>query len=135
MALFVVPLAITMMTAGYRRHRRLWIVAIGVLGISFVVVGAAMPYLENNPVSTSESTGSDDEVFVYVVGEEMEEEVCTDRCCPSLVTNEDGSMSLHIPPASLLTALGGIALIITHIGNLCTCSSCRKTSGCRSAKL
>lgn len=37
-----------------------------------------------------------------------------------------GKSVLYIPPAAIVTTLGGIALIITHIGNLCACRSCRR---------
>jgi len=85
-----------------------------------------LPYLE-----TSAAPGaSNEEVFVYVAGEEMPDTPCEDLCCPSLISKADGSIGLHIPPASIVTTLGGIALIITHIGNLCTCAACRKSSGC-----
>ena len=51
---------------------------------------------------------------------------CVDNCCPSLVTDADGNVKLNIPPASIVTTLGGIALIITHIGNIFCCSCCRR---------
>ncbi len=44
-AVFVVPLAVFMVTKGYRRHRRKWIVASGVFGIALVLAGAAAPSL------------------------------------------------------------------------------------------
>ncbi len=68
----------------------------------------------------------EDEVFVWVAGEEMpgqENGGCLDSCCPSLVTDREGNTTLHIPPASLVTTLGGVALICTHLGNL---GACRK---------
>lgn len=77
----------------------------------------------------------DDDVFVYVKGEEMPETSCTgcqsdggcqDNCCPSLVTDENGNVRLHVPPASIVTTLGGLSLIITHIGNLRCCPACRR---------
>ena len=41
MALLVVPLAGVTVATGFKRHRRKWIIASGVLGIVFVLVGAA----------------------------------------------------------------------------------------------
>lgn len=49
---------------------------------------------------------------------------CVDACCPSLQEDANGKMRLHIPLASVLTTMGGLFLIATHIGNLCGCASC-----------
>ncbi len=46
MALIVVPIAGLMMTRGFQKHRRKWILLSGSLGIVFVLVGAVLPYLE-----------------------------------------------------------------------------------------
>ncbi|MDF1813212.1 MAG: MerC domain-containing protein [Verrucomicrobiales bacterium] len=149
MALFVVPIAVLMLTSGYRRHRKKWIIATGALGISLVIVGAILPYIEKSsspePVAVetkaeeevftyvvggSDTTEAEEAAFVYVKGEEMPETSCgsgcTDNCCPSLITDADGKMRLNIPPASIVTTLGGVSLIITHMGNLCCCSACRR---------
>lgn len=141
MALIVVPVAVGMMTAGYRRHRRKWIIATGALGIALVVAGAIVPYLEKTPAPASEesevftwSVGEElpggeaetDEPFVWVAGEELPEASCDDNCCPSFWTDGDGKLRLHIPTASIVTTLGGLALIVTHMGNLCCCSGCRR---------
>lgn len=118
MALVVVPIALLMMTAGYRRHRRKWIIVIGMAGIAFVVVGAAIPYLEAKDGTTAgiAAAASDDGA----------ETACIDECCPSLVADEEGKLSLHVPAASIVTMLGGVALIATHLGNLCCCRCCRR---------
>ena len=42
-----------------------------------------------------------------------------DLCCPTLQASADGGWKLHIPLASILTTLGGLSLIVTHLGNLC----------------
>ncbi len=148
-ALLVVPLAAVMVRQGFRRHRRVWILGSGVLGISLVVAGAAIPYLgPGNTAETPESTdqgalhdsadpSAEEEEFVYVVGEEEEEEEpgeaapapCADACCPSLATDENGKLRLHLPLASLVTTLGGLALIATHLGNLCCCRNCKMKPG------
>ncbi|MDF1753311.1 MAG: MerC domain-containing protein [Verrucomicrobiales bacterium] len=147
MALFVVPIAVAMFTSGYRRHKRKWIVATGTLGVLLIIVGAILPYTEapaKEAAVAAETSGegedfvyvvgesdtAEDDVFLYVKGEEMPEASCsvgcTDNCCPSLVTDADGKMRLNIPPASIVTTLGGISLILTHVGNLCCCSACRR---------
>lgn len=139
-ALFVVPLAALMLRSGFRRHHRRWIVACGVIGISLVVAGAAIPYTglgtahtasHADPETTDHSpadTSAAEEDFVYVVGEEdeseAESEACADSCCPSLGTDADGNLTLHLPLASIVTTLGGLALIVTHLGNLCCCRVC-----------
>jgi hypothetical protein len=52
---------------------------------------------------------------------------CVDGCCPTATIGEDGKLSIHVPPASIVTTLGGFFLIAAHIGNLCACGrSCRK---------
>ncbi|MDF1826015.1 MAG: MerC domain-containing protein [Verrucomicrobiales bacterium] len=133
-ALFVVPLAFAMLLRGFRHHRRKWIVACGFLGMFLVVVGAIIPYLGPPSACAKEAASENsapaaEEDFVYVVGEEeisetndtSEASPCLDACCPSLVTDSEGRTSLHIPTASLVTTLGGVALIMTHLGNLCAC--------------
>ncbi|MEM0967848.1 MAG: MerC domain-containing protein [Verrucomicrobiota bacterium] len=167
-ALFVVPLAIAMTIRGFRVHRKQWIVASGLAGVVLVIVGALIPYWERGSTALSESgEGSeevvaagesndmsalashlaeadgadDDDVFVWVVGEESAEPECeemdcgsaaegecVDSCCPSLVTDSEGNLTLHIPAASVVTTLGGVALIGTHLGNLCACRR-RRTDG------
>lgn len=161
MALFVVPIAVLMLTSGYKRHRRQWIIATGSLGIVLVIIGSILPYIEPSPQPSpiaaipeeegefvyqvgatsesdfvyvvgeeSESTEVEEEIFVYVKGEVMPEITCatgcTDNCCPSLVTDADGNVRLNIPPASIVTTLGGLFLIITHVGNLCCCPCCKR---------
>ena len=146
-----VRIAIAMLTSGYRRHRRKWIIATGSLGILLVVIGSILPYIETSPKASLAATetkpaeeevftyvvgesdkvkASDDDVFVYVKGEEMPETSCgsgcTDNCCPSLVRDANGKIRLNIPPASVVTTLGGLSLIITHVGNLCCCPACRR---------
>ncbi|MEM0895461.1 MAG: MerC domain-containing protein [Verrucomicrobiota bacterium] len=113
-ALFVVPLAIATMRQGYRKHRKKWILACGTLGVALVLVGSAVPYLEKGSLIASPSPG--------------EEAVCTDSCCPSIHETADGDSRLHIPLASIVTTLGGFALIATHVGNLRACPDCRPGS-------
>jgi hypothetical protein len=139
-ALFVVPLAVVMLRSGFRRHRRPWIVACGVIGIFLVVAGAAIPYTglgkaneasdvnhETTPHTPADSSAAEEE-FVYVVEEEDESEAeapaCADSCCPSLGKDADGNLKLHLPLASIVTTLGGLALIATHLGNLACCRRC-----------
>lgn len=148
MAVVVVPVAGAMTFTGYRRHRRSWIVASGGFGIAFVLLGAAVPYLKQPPApsilatpTAASETGivtravgepipqpedGAGEPFVWVAGQQMPGSGCVDSCCPSLQTGADGGRRrLHVPLASIVTTLGGLALILTHVGNLCCCPGCR----------
>lgn len=46
MALVVIPIAIFMMRKGYKKHGRKWVVAAGIAGITFIIAGAILPYVE-----------------------------------------------------------------------------------------
>lgn len=147
-ALFVVPLAFVMVLRGFRIHRQRWIVATGLAGMVLIIVGAILPYLsETNEAAvgeaavaseSDEATGAESEAdFVWVVGEdlpaeetELHAEGCPDSCCPSLLSDGEGNTILNIPAASIVTTLGGIALICTHLGNLCACRKREKTGHC-----
>jgi len=158
MALLVVPLAGVTVATGYKRHRRRWVIASGVLGIGFVLLGAAAPGFESNsgqdtntfsvaggPQSGPEGAADDSEICASLseceesAGEESSECVqmastegdsdsaageCVDACCPSIQATAEGGWKLHIPLASILTTIGGLFLIATHIGNLCRCACC-----------
>jgi len=57
---------------------------------------------------------------------------CVDHCCPSLQVDESGKTSLHIPPAAIVTTIGGLFLITAHVGNLCACGHVCRASKCES---
>ncbi|MEM7600829.1 MAG: MerC domain-containing protein [Verrucomicrobiota bacterium] len=151
MALIVVPIAIWMLKSGYQRHRRRGIVALGIFGVVSVLIGAGIPYLEKDPTAAAaavaevevNSEAAEAEVFVWKAGDELEdtesevfvwtaedgfsdEGQCADSCCPSFITDGNGDRKLHIPLASIVTTIGGLALIITHIGNLNCCPDCER---------
>ncbi|MBP84899.1 MAG: hypothetical protein CMO61_13725 [Verrucomicrobiales bacterium] len=147
MALLVVPIAIAMIISGYRQHRRKWIVAVGSLGVSLVLIGAALPYLQSSetimaaavtptPASLESEasllTSEGESSLVSAEDNSMpaesghDESCATDACCPSFTTDADGNTKLKFPASSIVTTLGGVALIITHVGNLCGCASCRR---------
>ncbi len=108
-AAFVVPLAFIMVIRGYRVHRKKWILAAGVLGIGFILMGAALPHMGSGTAKPAYHDSS-----------------CkADLCCPSVVTNSSGQSRLHLPASAVITTLGGIALITTHLGNLCACRGCK----------
>lgn len=125
MAIIIVPIAALMMSKGYRRHRRAWVIVIGALGILFVLAGAVAPYMEKSsePMSATAIVASSSDQKVSNTTQATQ---CSDACCPSLVPDESGSMKLEVPTASILTTVGGVFLIATHLGNLCCCRSCRR---------
>ena len=53
MALVVIPIAVMMLIKGYRKHRKKWLVGVGILGILFIIVGAILPYTEIGMASES----------------------------------------------------------------------------------
>lgn len=115
MAIMVIPIAVFMMVKGYKRHGRKWVILAGVFGVLCIIVGAILPYLESaEPVVPAEVAAAG---CASGGG-------CVDQCCPSIVTNESGEKSLYIPPASVVTTVGGLFLIAVHLGNLCGCRSC-----------
>ena len=103
MAAVVVPLALFSLPKGLRLHGRRWVLGCGILGVSLILLGAALPSLAPEESSPT-----------------------CDACCPSVETTESGATRLEIPPASIVTTLGGLALVATHLGNLCGCLRCRR---------
>ncbi|MGA1488276.1 MAG: MerC domain-containing protein [Planctomycetota bacterium] len=100
MALGVVPLGATVLIHGSRGGGRRWIRGAALAGILFVFAGSALPYLPSAPTSLAEE-GADS----------------CDNCCPSVVVDESGERSLHLPPATIATILGSACLITAHLGN------------------
>lgn len=129
-ALLVVPLAGVMVMRGFKKHRKIWIVVVGLLGITLVIAGSAIPYLNASdkisfrstsvpaPSASALETSSSEKLPVTSTAS-----CADDTCCPSLAIDDTGKTQFYIPLASIVTTLGGILLICTHIGNLC-CVSC-----------
>lgn len=104
-AALVLPVAGFALRKGFRAHGRRWVVALGGLGIALVLVGAFLPYVT--------ASGAADSC-----------EHC-DQCCPSYVIDvATGEERLNIPPASIVTLIGGISLIVSHMANLRCCARC-----------
>lgn len=60
MAIIVIPIAIIMMRKGYKKHAKKWVVAVGSLGIIFIIVGSILPYVElSSPNNSSSITALD----------------------------------------------------------------------------
>ena len=92
-------------------------------------------------VSETEETKAEEEsTFTFSVDDETDAEnlkgegdcemtegtQCIDDCCPSLQVSETGETYLNVPPAAIASTLGGLFLIVAHVGNICACGhSCR----------
>ncbi|MCK5944079.1 MAG: MerC domain-containing protein [Planctomycetes bacterium] len=104
-AALVLPVAGFALRRGFRDHGRRWVVAVGGAGIALVLVGAVLPYLAGSPVAGHEHC---------------------QHCCPSLVVDEaTGAETLHVPPATIVTLLGGALLVTAHLANLRCGAGCR----------
>lgn len=104
-AALVLPVAAFALRRGLRAHGRRWIAIAGVLGMALVAVGTLLPFVGH----TAHAAG----------------ETCQD-CCPTLVVDEhSGDYRLHLPPASIVTFLGGALLVTAHFANLRCCAGCR----------
>jgi len=137
-AIFIVPLAAFSIWKGYRTHRKRWIFVSAVMGISAVLIGAALPAFSKGgaPAEGNLPEGGEVAEEAVVAGscgesscgagcgevagaqEKVEVVGCVDQCCPSIQVSESGETSLHVPPAAIVTTLGGIFLIVAHVGNL-----------------
>ena len=154
-ALFIVPLAIFSIYKGFRLHRKPWVLSIAVVGIALVLIGAILPAFSHGRIggnkhavpgvepnqaaentskadlgtcSSCDSLAEYDEKPSSTVDDNA---TCVDACCPSVEINDIGEMSLHIPPAAIITTLGGFFLIAAHVGNLCQCGhACRVKECC-----
>ena len=106
-ALLVLPLAAMVLLRGYRSHQRHWVAAAAMVGMGCILVGCALPFLEDGGEAAAAATTA-----------------CQDNCCPQIVQEEDGSTTLGWPPASIATLLGSVLLVASHMGNLACCRSC-----------
>ncbi|MDG2084997.1 MAG: MerC domain-containing protein [Planctomycetota bacterium] len=118
MAIGVVPLALTVVIFGYQKHRSKWVLYSALVGILFILFGSALPYIPE----TAEANFSDPLDAVAA------NEPCD--CCPSIVTDTDGAMKLHWPPAGVATVAGSGFLIAAHWGNRrCSKRCCKNETG------
>ena len=130
MAIWVVPMALTVVIHGYRKHRQKWVSVAALIGIACILAGSALPYLpadSNKLAADSLDVDSLDVDSLDVVSVEAEEPC---DCCPSLVTDNSGEMSLHWPPAGIATVMGSGFLIAAHWGNRrCSKRCCKNETG------
>lgn len=153
-ALFVVPIAVFSIRKGYRSHRKRWILITASVGILFVLIGAMLPAFSkasetvataslvadvssssDGSSGTSEATcgsacSESTESLATSDGASASTSGCVDNCCPSLQVDESGKTTLHVPPAAIVTTMGGFFLIAAHIGNLCSCGHACRTRKC-----
>ena len=125
MALFVVPMALTVVIHGYRKHRQKWVSATALVGIACILAGSALPYLPaDSDTLTVDSLDVDSLTAVAMAAEQP----CD--CCPSMVTDNSGEMSLHWPAAGIATIMGSGFLILAHWGNRrCSQRCCENPGG------
>lgn len=89
-AMLVLPIAGAALYRGFGDHAKRWILTVGALGMLLVTIGTILPF-----AGTS------------------------DACCPVLIHDPvTGETTLHVPAATILTLLGGIALITAHVANI-----------------
>ncbi len=114
MAMLVVPLAMTVVLQGYRKHHRKWVLSAALAGIVCILTGSALPYVG----------GSSSSANIVAAAETSEAEGACLECCPAVVTDEEGSSQLHLPPAGMATIIGSGFLIVAHLGNRRRCVKC-----------
>lgn len=114
MALLVVPLALTVVLQGYRKHHRKWVLSAAIIGIVCILTGSTLPYVGDGSSSAN----------IVAAAENSEAEGACLECCPAVVTDEDGSSQLHLPPAGMATIIGSGFLIVAHLGNRRRCIKC-----------
>ncbi|MFD2160156.1 MerC domain-containing protein [Rubritalea tangerina] len=121
MALIVIPLALlTLKLNRGHKHNRCSSVA-ATIGIILIVLGALTPALENHLGKSFAISSAPSETTTP----EITEAHCSDSCCPTVTLEESGKVHWEIPLASIITTLGGIFLIVTHINNIRCCLSCK----------
>ncbi|MEC8251942.1 MAG: MerC domain-containing protein [Planctomycetota bacterium] len=103
-AALVLPVAGFALRRGFQAHRLRWIAVLGGVGIALVLLGSAYPYF------TAPASGC---------------EAGCEQCCPSYVVDPvTGEERLNIPPASVITLMGGVSLVVAHVANLRSCARC-----------
>ncbi len=137
-AIFIVPLAILSIYSGYKKHRKRWVMVTALSGIFCILLGTVLPLFElktatltTSPVDTPINITSEPETECSAgcattseanpdtgSNSDTESLTCNDNCCPSVQIGETGDISLHIPPAAIVTTLGGLLLITAHLGNI-----------------
>ncbi|MFG0319944.1 MAG: MerC domain-containing protein [Planctomycetota bacterium JB042] len=106
-ACVVLPVALHTLRRGHAMHGRRRVLAIGGIGVALVLIGTILPFLPSAP------------------GDLASAPAACHECCPTArVDAESGTWTISFPPASIVTLLGGIALVVAHVGNLRGCRAC-----------
>ncbi|MEM9381233.1 MAG: MerC domain-containing protein [Planctomycetota bacterium] len=114
-ASLVLPVAGFALRRGFRHHGKRWIVLGGTLGMMLVFAGTALPFVSKSEANIAAAAEAE---------ANGETHVCED-CCPTFVEDaESGEISLRVPPASIVTLLGGVLLVTIHMFNLRCCAGC-----------
>ena len=147
-ALLVVPLAVLSIRKGYLIHQKRWVLVTAYIGIFVVLTGAVLPAFGKEVKAPNQSTNElatiseSDSTFTFSVSDEEsvgestcddeseDNTQCIDNCCPTVQVSETGESFLYIPPAAIVTTLGGIFLIVAHVGNICSCGHSCRTGKC-----
>lgn len=108
-ALLVLPLAGTVLLRGYRVHRKRWIGVTALLGTACILLGSVLPFLGGEEAAACGAEG------------------CA-SCCPRIIPDESGGITLGWPPASIFTLAGSALLVACHLGNLACCGRCSEVS-------
>lgn len=109
MALLVVPIALVLTLRAHKRHGRSWILITCSLGVLFILGGAIAPHIQHYLAQQSSAAAA----------------AAHELCCPAIEVTQSGA-KYQFTLGSVLTTLGGLLLVVTHIGNLrsCPCSCC-----------
>ena len=101
-ALVVLPVAILGLRSARGRRGGKWIFGSGIVGIALVLLGALLP--------------------LWSADATAEEGAHSSSCCPSVKYDDESQRwDWNLPPASIVTLLGGVALVLAHAGNLRCC--------------
>jgi hypothetical protein len=109
MAILVIPLALTVVVQGYRKHRERWVLGAAMLGIAFILVGCLLPAFPSSEAAAPIA----------------KESLVAASCCPSVVSDDSGGSRVELPPASIASIAGSLLLIAAHVRNW------RGRRGCR----
>ena len=107
--LLVLPLAGMVIRNGYRQHGKTWIIAAAALGMGLIVVGSVIPYVDGSHASATDAGTAHVHDHAHA------------SCCPQVVESDSGTQSLSLPLASIVTMMGSLFLVLSHIGNIRAC--------------
>jgi hypothetical protein len=126
LAALVLPLALIVVSRGYRHHRHRSAVIAAILGAALIVAGLLIPAANTEPSAAMSALADTPQSHQPMQLTHAAAESCTNTCCPSIAVDpQSGSMSLNVPSASLVTIIGSVLLVLAHGINLygCRCLS------------